>query len=233
VGACLVWCGLDAAITMYVGCRQFLGIAEALTQFRYLKKISSPKLLIGVLTCSHNDAHTHFHATPTHVYTLILLSLVFTSASQLQPHGRGDRNRSSDTCAVVTNAVTRRGATRCRNHLPPEHLHHGTVVLKLHIHDRRSLRSIEASAHTPTIAPRTPTDPGLSVWGPRLSHRPSLPRTQVTNAAKSISSTLPSLRTPPHQAQQLKSSRTHGPSAPRQQPFHRASSSTTGQLHHH
>jgi hypothetical protein len=44
VGACLVWCGLDAAMTMYVGCRQFLGIVEAGTQFRYLKKINKGKL---------------------------------------------------------------------------------------------------------------------------------------------------------------------------------------------
>jgi hypothetical protein len=45
VGACLVWCGLDAAMTMYVVCRQFLGIVEAGTQFRYPKKIWLLKLL--------------------------------------------------------------------------------------------------------------------------------------------------------------------------------------------
>jgi hypothetical protein len=38
VGVCLVSCGLVAAVMMFVGCRQFLGIVEAGTWFRYLKK---------------------------------------------------------------------------------------------------------------------------------------------------------------------------------------------------
>jgi hypothetical protein len=82
--------------------------------------------------------------------------------------------QAADTCAVVADAVPRRGATHCRNQRPSGLLHHGTVALKLHIHERRSLRSIGASAHTPTTAPGTPTDPGLSAWGPRLTHRHSL-----------------------------------------------------------
>jgi hypothetical protein len=73
-----------------------------------------------------------------------------------------ETEKAVNTCAVVTNVVPRRGATRYRNQLPPEHLHHGTVILKLHIHDGRSLRSIEASAHPPTTTLVTPTDPGLS-----------------------------------------------------------------------
>jgi hypothetical protein len=53
-------------------------------------------------------------------------------------HMGEETEKAASTCAVVTNIVPRRGATRYRNQLPPEHLHHGTVVLKLHMHDRRS-----------------------------------------------------------------------------------------------
>jgi hypothetical protein len=45
--------------------------------------------------------------------------------------------------------VPRQGATRCRNQQPTKPLHHGTVVHKLHKPGRRSLRSKEASTHTP------------------------------------------------------------------------------------
>jgi hypothetical protein len=37
VGACLVSCGLIAAVMMFVGYRQFLGIVEAGTWFLYKK----------------------------------------------------------------------------------------------------------------------------------------------------------------------------------------------------
>jgi hypothetical protein len=36
-GVCLVSCGLVATVLLLVGCRQFLGIVEAETWFRYLK----------------------------------------------------------------------------------------------------------------------------------------------------------------------------------------------------
>jgi hypothetical protein len=96
-------------------------------------------------------------------------------------------NQAADTCAVVTNVVPRRGATRCKHQKLPKLLHHGTVILKLHMSACRSLRSKKASAHTPTTSPGTPTDPGHSAWGPRLTHRLSLPRTQVITAAKGAS----------------------------------------------
>jgi hypothetical protein len=37
-GVCLVSCGLVAAVLLFVGCRQFLGVVEAGIGFRYLKK---------------------------------------------------------------------------------------------------------------------------------------------------------------------------------------------------
>jgi hypothetical protein len=47
--------------------------------------------------------------------------------------------QATETCAVVTNAVPRQGAARCRLQRPPELLHQGAVTLKLHKLDRRSL----------------------------------------------------------------------------------------------
>jgi hypothetical protein len=82
--------------------------------------------------------------------------------------------QAPDTCAAVANVVPRRGATRYRHQRPPDLLHHGTINLKLQIHNRRSLGTIEVSAHTPTTAPGTPTDPGQTVWGPCLTHRLTL-----------------------------------------------------------
>jgi hypothetical protein len=39
VDVCVVSCSLVVAVLLTVGCRQFLGIVEAGTWFRYLKKI--------------------------------------------------------------------------------------------------------------------------------------------------------------------------------------------------
>jgi hypothetical protein len=107
-----------------------------------------------------------------------------------------------------------RCATPKRNPLQapttPELLHHGIVVHELHMPDRRSFRSKEASAHTPATALGMPIEPGHSAWGPRLTHRLTLSAKDSRNNRReeSISSTLPSLKSPPQQAQQRKSSST-------------------------
>jgi hypothetical protein len=44
VDVCVVSCSLVAAVLLTVGCRQFLGIVEAGTWFRYLKKILKTRL---------------------------------------------------------------------------------------------------------------------------------------------------------------------------------------------
>jgi hypothetical protein len=66
-----------------------------------------------------------------------------------------DRNKPP-TPASSSRTLPRRDATRCRHKWPLELLHHGTFALKLRIQDRRSLRSREASTHTPISIPWKP-----------------------------------------------------------------------------
>jgi hypothetical protein len=91
----------------------------------------------------------------------------------------------------------------------------GAIILELHIQERRSLKAREASEDTPNSVSCANTDPGLSAWGPRLTHTHSPPRTQISKTAKRVAPP-PQLTTssPQHPARQPKTSSTHGPSSP-------------------
>jgi hypothetical protein len=70
-------------------------------------------------------------------------------------------DRAANTCAVVTNAASRRSRNPLQVRTTPELLHQGIVTLQLHIHARRSLCAREALANTPISVPGATTDPGV------------------------------------------------------------------------
>jgi hypothetical protein len=87
--------------------------------------------------------------------------------------------------------------------------------------DRRAPRSRETTAEHSTSAPRKTTGPGHSAWGARLFHRVTLlcQGHRYLRPQNSIYSAQPSPRSPQalRDGSRVKTSSTHGPSAPPRQ----------------
>jgi hypothetical protein len=156
--------------------------------------------------------------TPPHIQTLNI-NKHDKANHHPQPTGREDRASRRKLAPSSPTLSHTEAATRCRTEQAPELLHHGAIILELHIQESRSLRAREASEDTPNSVSCANTDPGLCVGAsPHPPPHPpphSLPRTQISKTAKRAAPP-PQLTTssPQQPARQPKTSSTHGPSAP-------------------
>jgi hypothetical protein len=133
----------------------------------------------------------------------------------LQPGRRVNRSHRK-LCRCHQRSVTPQAATRCKLQQPPELLH-----LELSP-TSRSHMIVDPSAstllrrNTPIKVPIKTTDPGHSVWGPRLIHHLTLlsAKTRIPETALTVAP--PPSRNRDHHCTKRANSRLHtqGPSAP-------------------
>jgi hypothetical protein len=96
--------------------------------------------------------------TPPHKQTLNINKRTQQSTPPTATRWERRSKQAAETCAVVTNAGSRQSCNSLHARTARELLHHGTVTLRLHIHDRRSL-SVPVklhSANTPNSVPCQP-----------------------------------------------------------------------------